>query len=185
MRTNKLGRTGIQVSEFCVGLLPIGPLQLNVPPDTAADVIRHALEGGVTFFDTARSYRTESYLQKGLGRHSSDAVIATKSPARDEDGMAQDVETSLKELGRDHIEIYHIHAARDKDPFANRAGALKRLLKLKDEGVIRAVGVATHFVNVVEAAAGRGDVDVVLAINNLTGMGVMGGGREEMSAAMK
>jgi len=185
MRIRKLGRTGIQVSEFCLGLLPIGPLQLNAPEDSIAEIVRHALEGGVTFFDTAKGYKTEAALRKGLGSHTNDAVIATKSPAKDGDEMARDVEAALKELGRDQIDIFHLHAARDSDPFKNRAGALKRLIKFKEEKVIRAVGVATHFVNVTRAAAKRRDVDVLLAINNLTGMGVMGGTAEQMSEAMK
>lgn len=185
MKIRKLGRTGIQVSELCLGLLPIGPLQLNVPEDTAADIVRHALEGGVTFFDTAKSYRTHSVLRKGLGSHTGDAVIATKSQAKTEDEMAADVEAALNELGRDYIEIFHLHAARDADPFKNRAGALKRLVRYKEQGVVRAVGVSTHFVSVTRMTAERDDIDVVMAINNLTGMGVMGGTAKEMSEAME
>ncbi|MBN1808648.1 MAG: aldo/keto reductase [Planctomycetes bacterium] len=185
MKLNTLGNTGLKVSEFCMGLLPLGPLQLDVAREAAAEMIKHAFDHGVNFFDTAQAYRTQPYIKAALGSDVNNAVIATKSAAVDEDAMAAAVEQALEETGSRRIGIFHLHAARDPEPFDNRAGAHKRLLKYKEEGVIRAVGVATHFVSVTREAARRDDVDVIIAINNLTGMGILDGTAEDMSAAMQ
>ncbi len=185
MRTRKLGRTGIEVTEFCLGLLPMGPSQLNLPEEKGAEIVRSALDGGVTFFDTAKGYRTQPFLKAGLGERTKEAVIATKSPASSERAMAEDVERALEEVGRDYIDIFHLHAARAKDPFNERPGAHKRLLKLKEEGIIRAVGVSTHYIKVVRDAAGRDDVDVVFPLVNVTGMGVLDGSADEMATAIR
>jgi len=185
VRTNKLGRTGLDVSELCVGLLPMGPLQRDVPAEECARIVSAAVEAGVSFFDTAKGYRTEPYLREGLGKHTNDVVVATKSPARDESAIAADVEASLAALGRDYIDVFHLHAARDPKPFAERAGALRRLLRLKQEGMIRAVGVATHYISVVREAAARDDVDVVFPLTNVVGMGILDGTAEQMAEAIR
>ena len=184
MKTRKLGKSGIQVTEFCLGLLPMGVSQLNLPEEKGAEIVRAALDGGVNFFDTAKSYRTQPFLNSGLGGRTDQAVIATKSGAASESAMAEDVERALRELGRDYIDVFHLHAARARKPFTERAGAHKRLLKLKEEGVVRAVGVSTHYVKVVRDAAGRDDIDVVFPLTNLTGMGILDGGADDMAAAI-
>lgn len=185
MKKRRLGRTGIEVTEFCLGLLPMGPGQRGVSIQEGAEIIRAAYEAGVTFFDTAKGYRTQPFVKAGLGGNANDAVIATKSPARDDRTMAEDVERALEEIGCDHIDIMHLHAARDPQPFKARAGALERLLKLRDEGVVKAVGVATHYADVVLQAAGRDDLDVVFPLTNLTGMGILDGSPAEMASAIK
>lgn len=185
MKKRVLGRTGLEVTEFCLGLLPMGPGQRGVSIQEGAGIIRAAFEAGVTFFDTAKGYRTQPFVKAGLGADVNNAVIATKSSARDDGTMAQDVEDALREIGRDYIDVMHLHAARDPQPFKTRTGALERLLKLKDEGVVKAVGVATHYVDVVLQAAGRDDIDVVFPLTNLTGMGILDGSHIEMATVIK
>jgi len=184
MQTRTLGRTGIRVSELCLGLLPMGPLQRDLPGEECARIVRAALDAGVTFFDTAKGYRTQPFLREGLGDRTKDVVIATKSPVRDDSGMAADVERALDELGRDYIDIFHLHAAREGDPFSTRRGALERLARLKNEGVIGAVGVATHYISVVREATERDDIDVVFPLTNVTGRGILDGTAGEMASAI-
>ena len=64
MKMNKLGSTGLIVSELCVGTLPMGPLQSNVSVDAGAEFLCAAMENGVNFFDTAQMYKTYAYLKK-------------------------------------------------------------------------------------------------------------------------
>ncbi len=184
MKIRPLGKTGLEVTELCTGLLPMGPAHLDLPGDNCVAIIRAARKLGVNFFDTAKGYRTQPFLKEALGDETGAVVIATKSPAADSDTMARDVEESLKQTGRDCLDIYHLHAAVEPDPFTNRAGALKRLLEFKEQGIIRAVGVATHHVRVVNDAAERDDIDVVFPLINLTGMGISDGTREDMQAAI-
>lgn len=185
MKRNALGKTGLNVTELCTGLLPMGPAHLDLPGEKCVSIIQTARKLGVNFFDTAKGYRTQPFLKEALGKESESVIIATKSPAVDSDTMARDVEESLEQTGRNYLDIYHLHAAVEPEPFTNRVGALKRLLEFKDQGMIRAVGVATHHVRVVRDAAGRDDIDVIFPLINLTGMGISDGTREDMEEAIR
>ncbi len=176
-----LGNTGLLVSEFCLGILPMGPLQANLPEAHCIKLIKAALEQGVLFYDTAESYQTQKYLGSALKNNREKVVIATKSVAENFDEMGRSVEQSLEELQTDYIDIYHLHAARPQDNlFEQRSGALKRLSKLKLEGVIRAVGVSTHKPEIVSRAADRDDVDIVYPLINYKGMGIVEGTLDDM-----
>ncbi len=180
-----LGQTGLEVTEFCLGVLPVGPLQANLSVDESVTIIKTALNYGVNFLDTAEMYGTQSYLGKALEGRRSEVVIATKSASATYDEMAKSVEKSLKELKTDYIDIYHLHAARDTaEVFSKRAGALKYLHKMKDEGIIKAVGISTHNVTIVDAAAERADIDIVFPLINKTGLGINGGTKEDMITAI-
>jgi predicted aldo/keto reductase-like oxidoreductase len=187
MKLRGLGRTGLQVSELCFGVLPLGPLQKNVSEEAAVDLIREALDLGINFFDTAESYKTQPYLGKALrGRNRESVVLATKSAAKTYDEMRASVEKSLAEMETDYIDIYHLHAARVTPAvFSERAGALECLKEYKAKGKIRAVGISTHSVAVTAAAARRDDIDVIFPLINKLGLGILGGARAEMEAAIE
>ncbi len=185
-----LGNTGMKVTEFCLGLLPMSPLQSKLPEEDCVSIIRKALDLGVNFFDTAEMYGSQPYLGKALqesgGVNRKEIVIATKSTGETSDEMARSVERSLEELRTDYIDIYHLHAARPSvEVFEQRKGALQRLLDLKQQKVIGAVGIATHNVHVTHAAAERDDIDVVFALVNRVGLGIRDGGVDEMAEGMK
>jgi aryl-alcohol dehydrogenase-like predicted oxidoreductase/NAD-dependent dihydropyrimidine dehydrogenase PreA subunit len=185
MKYNKLGNTGLTVSELCCGLLPMGPLQRNSPAPENIEIIRSALAGGINFFDTAEMYHTQTHLGEALRHTRPQAVIATKSTAASYDDMARSVEKSLQELNTDYIDIYHLHAARPgPEVFTDRSEALRCLHSYKRQGVIRAVGLATHNRPAVEAAAGRDDIDIIFALINIQGFGLINGTVEEMAQAM-
>ena len=186
----RLGSTGLKVTEFCLGLLPMSPLQSKLPEETCVEIIRKALDLGVNFFDTAEMYGSQPYLGKALQESSGvtrrEIVIATKSTAETSDEMARSVERSLAELDTDYIDIYHLHAARPSvEVFEQRKGALQRLLDLKRQKVIGAVGIATHNVHVAHAVAARDDIDVVFALVNKIGLGIRDGSVDEMVKGMK
>lgn len=185
MQQKILGDTGLKVTEFCLGVLPMGPMQANLPPETCAAIIRQAVEWGVNFIDTAEVYRTQSYIGQALKGFSAPVTIATKSHAETYDLMARAVEKALNELQRDRIEIFHLHAARvNPDVFQVRAGALKFLHEMKDQKVISAVGISTHDVRIARLAAEREEIDVVFPIINIVGMGILNGSIEGMIEAI-
>lgn len=186
MRVRQLGRTGLEVTELCFGVLPLGPLQKNISEEPAVNLIREALDLGINFFDTAESYKTQVYLGKALrGWDRQSVVLATKSAARTYEEMRASVEKSLAELGTDYVDIYHLHAARVTPAvFRERAGALECLKEYKAKGKIRAVGISTHSVAVTAAAAEREDIDVIFPLINKLGLGIQGGTRQEMEAAI-
>ncbi len=186
MKYNTLGNTGIKVSELCFGVLPMGPLQANIPISDGAKIIREGLNAGINFLDTAQSYKTYPYIKEALVDRKREVIIASKSHAIDYEGMKEAVLEACREMGRDYIDIFHLHAAReDRNVFQKRAGALSALADLKKEGLIRAVGISTHAIEVVEKSAEIDEIDIVFPIINQIGLGIIGGTSEEMIRAIK
>lgn len=186
MKYNILRKSGIKVSELCFGVLPMGPLQANVPVEEGARVILEGLKSGINFLDTAQAYKTYPHIKKALSSFSGEVVIASKSHAVDYDKMKEAVFEACHEMNRDYIDIFHLHAARaDKNVFQQRAGALSSLLDLKKKGVIRAVGISTHAVEVVDKAAEVEEIDIIFPIINQVGLGIIDGTPEDMIHAIK
>lgn len=185
MKRSVLGKTGMEVSALCFGVLPMGPLQKNLPVGAGADLIRQGLIEGINFLDTAESYQTYPYIRGALQGYQGEVIISSKSQAETYEKMEAAVFEALKALDRSHIDIFHLHAARVKRTvFEERAEALRCLKDLKKKGIIRAIGVATHAVEVVERAAEIDDIDVVFPIINQAGLGIIGGTREDMVQAI-
>ena len=180
-----LGRSGIEVTELCFGTLPIGPLQKNASAEEASDIIAHGLRSGITFVDTAQVYKTYSQISLAMRQSHIIPVIASKSSAKSYSEMNEAVEQALKELCVNKIDIFLLHAARVKKTILEeRENPLKCLLDYREKGVIKAVGISTHVVDVVNAAAVHPEIDIVFPLINRLGMGIIGGSREEMEIAI-
>jgi len=181
-----LGRTNIEVSELCFGALPIGPLQKNVDEDTAAAVIARALELGVTFVDTAQMYRTYGAVGKALKMARKRPVISTKSHVLTYEEMDASVKQALSEMDISYIDIFLLHAARaSADVFNEREGAFRCLLDYREKGLIKAVGISCHAVDVVDIAADNRELDIVFPILNKKGFGILRGSLEDMEKAIE
>lgn len=185
MEKRMLGKTGIEVSTLCFGVLPMGPLQKNVPVPEGADLIYRGLSQGINFLDTAESYQTYPYIKEALEKSKGEIIISSKSQAETYDEMEEAVYEALKALDRSYIDIFHLHAARVKATvFEERKGAIQCLKDLKKKGIIRAIGVATHAIEVVERAAEVIDIEVVFPLINQAGLGIIGGTRDDMVKAI-
>lgn len=189
MLKRELGNTRLTVTELCFGVLPMGPNQFGLSAEQGGELIARAVEGGVNFLDTAQSYRTYEHIRNGLERlpgRGQDVVISTKSASSTYQDMKKAVEEARSALGRDSIDIFHLHAARvDRSVFTDRAGAFDCLLDMKAKGIVRAVGISTHSVDVVRAGALVADLDVIFPIINMEGLGILHGDREDMERAIK
>ncbi len=186
MKKKLLGQTGIEVTQMCLGILPMGPVQRNIPIAEGSRIIRSAVEQGVNFLDTAEMYHTHDYIEQALRGFQGNVVIATKSAATTYAAMQKSVEAARKELNRDCIDIFDIHAARaNHTVFDDRAGAIECLVDMKAKGYIKAVGISTHAVDVCQIAASRPEFDVVFPIINKIGMGILEGDLNGMIAAIK
>ena len=106
MKTVTLGRTGITVCKNGFGALPVQ----RVSAEYAGRLLRKAYDAGVNFFDTARSY-TDSEEKMGLALSDvrEKIFIATKTPSTTVEGFWRDLETSLRLLKTDYIDIYQFH----------------------------------------------------------------------------
>jgi uncharacterized protein len=108
------------------------------------DVVARALDMGVNYFDTARDYKDSERIFSGVikGRQRDKIIIATKSPSFKKERILQDLDTSLKELGTDYIDIWHLHA-RDS-PASIPDGALEAMRMAKQSGKARYLGFSCH-----------------------------------------
>lgn len=179
-----LGRTGIEVTELCLGTLILGVLQANLSPEEGAPAVRRALELGVNFIDTAMGYKTYEHVRLGMAGFR-DVVIASKSPVKTADGMRKDVEDCLRALRRDTIDIFLLHLVKSADDLREREGALDMLRRFRDAGKIRAIGLSSHGTAGIRAALGYSEIDVILPILNRRGLGITDGNYDEMLALIR
>lgn len=185
MKKYSLGKTEIKVTELCFGALPIGPLQSNISVEKGAKLIRAALKGGINFIDTAEAYETYSHTRKALEGYNGEVIIATKSSAETYKKMEQSIKDALESLNRTYIDIFLLHAARvTPSVFEERAGALKCLNDYKAKGVIRAIGISTHVMEIVSRAAEVKEIDIIFPIINKLGMGIIDGSVDDMVKAI-
>lgn len=185
MKYTRLGNTGIKVSRLCFGGLIIGPLQVNMPVEQGADVIKKAFELGVNFIDTAELYGTYPHIREAIRRTGIEPVISTKCYAYSAEGARDSVEKARKELDIDVIDIFMMHEQESRLTLRGHREALEYYLDAKAKGIIRAVGVSTHNVEVVEACAQMPEIDVIHPLINKTGIGIGDGTVEDMLSAIK
>jgi len=140
----KFGKTGMTVSELGFGGIPI--IRLDV--DTAVEVLRRAFDRGITFYDTANAYRdSEDKIGRAFDNMRKKVFIATKTLRRDAKSAAKHIENSLRMLRTDYIDLYQLHqVAQEKDWNAITApgGALEAVVRAREEGKVRWIGVTSH-----------------------------------------
>ena len=149
MKYLELGKTGLKCAEVSFGGIPI---QRADAANTMAVV--DALEKyGMNFIDTARGYTvSEEYLGAALQGRREKFLLATKSMSRDYEGMKKDIETSLKNLRTDYIELYQIHnlPLKDFEQVFGPDGAYKALAEAKAAGKIGHIGATAHALDALE-----------------------------------
>ncbi|MCH4888783.1 aldo/keto reductase [Acidaminobacter sp. JC074] len=183
---NELGKTGIKVSKLCFGGLTVGPLQKNKTPSEGGKIIRYAFDQGVNFIDTAQLYHTYEHIKSAmLGLRREDIVISSKSYAYDEKTALSSVYEALEKLGTEYIDIFMLHEQESEHTIRGHFEALETFLKLKEKGIIRAVGLSTHAVAGVEAAIKySNEIEVIHPILNVSGLGITDGTRDDMLEAI-
>ena len=141
MKTVRLGRTGITVPQNAFGCLPIQ----RDSKEVAVKLLREAYEGGMRFFDTARAYTdSEEKVGEAFDGMRDQIFIATKTHAKSPDGFWKDLETSLKLLRTDYIDIYQLHMAPQCYRPGDGTGMYECLVKAKEQGLIRHIGITAH-----------------------------------------
>ena len=181
-----LGNTGIEVTKLCFGALPLGPLQKNLSIKESGEIIAYGLKKGINFIDTAQAYGTYPHIKAALDKVDFMPVIATTSGAETYESMEKAIHEALEQMGLDYIHIFHLHAARvDVDVFEKREGALRCLLDYKKKGIIKAIGISTHNVKVVDLAAENDYIDIVFPLINKIGRGIINGTVKDMEKAIE
>jgi len=151
MRYRELGRTGVTVSELCLGTMMFGDWG-NTDEDESIRMVHRALEAGVNFVDTADVYSrgtSEEVTGKALKGHRDEVVLATKVHGEmgglNERGnsrlwITREIENSLRRLQTDHIDLYQIHRPAPDTDIEETLGALTDLQR---QGKIRYAGCST------------------------------------------
>ncbi len=160
MQYTKLGHTGLDVSPICIGCMGMGDSSRGYPAwsldeEASRLLIRHAIEGGINFFDTANMYSNGS-SEEILGRALKDfsdrdaVVIATKLSAPTRNGpnalglsrkaILTEIDHSLRRLGVDYIDLYQIHRRDQRTPWEETLEALHDLVKI---GKVRYLGASS------------------------------------------
>jgi len=152
MQIRSLGNTGYNIAAIGFGGIPIQRLD----EEEAISLIHLAKQEGINFIDTARGYEnSESLIGKGIEGVRAHWIIATKSMARDYEGMKKDIEISLKNLGCGYIDLYQCHNVRTKDQYdavMSPTGAYKALDEAMKEGKIKAIGITSHDLKILDHA---------------------------------
>ena len=149
----RLGSTEIVVNKNGFGALPMQ----RVSMEEAVALVRRAFEGGITFFDTARGYTdSEEKLGEALEGIRDKVYIATKTPAQDGDGLKRDLETSLKKLRTDHVDIYQFHNPAFCPKPGDGTGLYEAMEEAKAQGMVRHIGITNHRLAVAHEAIDSG-----------------------------
>ena len=189
MIKKNLGKTEIKVTEVGFGVLTVGKTQLNLPLDEGASVLRYALERGINFLDTAEYYETYPYIKKALQGTNFEPVIASKSLGLSYQEMKYAIEEARTSLDRDVIDIFLLHEVRNDPDWANRAGAWEYLQEAKAKGLVKAIGLSTHHVDVAAKASEIKEIDILFPLINFHSLGIRKGTgtgtKEEMAAEIK
>jgi aryl-alcohol dehydrogenase-like predicted oxidoreductase len=151
MEYRRIGRSGLRVSEICLGTMTFGA---SVDEAEAIDLVNLALDGGINFFDTADGYslgRAEEILGKALKGRRREAVVATKffnpmGPGPNDSGMSRvtimnAIEDSLRRLQMDHVDIYYIHHVDRQTPLEEMLRALDDLVH---QGKVRYIACSNY-----------------------------------------
>ena len=153
MRQITLGSPGITVPQNAFGALPIQ----RVSTEMAVKLLRRAYEGGMRFFDTARAYSdSEVKVGEAFDGMREKVFIATKTGAKTPEEVRAQVETSLKNLRTDYIDIYQFHCADQCYRPGDGTGMYECMEELKKEGKIRHIGITAHKLYIAEEAVESG-----------------------------
>lgn len=153
-----IGKTVLRVEQNGFGALPIQ----RISAEDAAYLLKKAYDGGMTFFDTARAYTdSEAKLAKAFAGMRDKVIIATKTMAKNADGFWMDLETSLKTLKTDYIDVYQLHNPELCPKPGDETGLYDAMLKARLQGKIRYIGLTNHRLDVASEAALSGLYDTL------------------------
>ncbi len=183
MRYVQVGNAGLQISRLCFGTLQLGPMLTRLPLIQAVELLIYAFEKGINTFDTAKTFRSRDLLANAF-RNNPNVIIIDKSSARTYEEIERDIAESLVELDREEADIFLLYDVRSREDFALRQGAWDYLKEAKEMGLVKAIGLSTHTVEVAELASELREVDFVQVAFNLVGAGILDGDKATMERIM-
>jgi aryl-alcohol dehydrogenase-like predicted oxidoreductase len=170
--TTILGKTGVRIPIMVMGL---GSRFMGADEDKGLEILETALNSGLYYWDTAADYKndtqfSEERIGKILKNVRNQVFLSTKVGQRNGEDAKRTVETSLKRLQTDYIDLYQIHSITNEEEvrkFGDKDGVLPVLKKYQEEGVIRHIGFTGHTsASAMKLAAEMYDFDTMLIALN-------------------
>ena len=147
MKSITLGSTGITTPQNAFGALPVQRVDMQ----TAVKLLRGAYEGGMTFFDTARAYSdSEEKLGEAFQGIRDKIYISSKTMAKTPEKFWEDLDTTLKNLRTDHLDIHQFHCVTQCYKPGDGTGMYEAMLEAKKQGKVRHIGITAHLIDVAE-----------------------------------
>lgn len=187
MNRYPLGSTGLEVTSICFGTAPLGGMPdtygYGVDEETARETIRAVFDSPVNFMDTSRNYglgRSEERIGAVIrerGGLPDGFVLATKLDRDMETGRfdasraRRSLEESLNALGLERIPLLHLHDpeyARDLTEVTRSGGSIEELFRMKEEGLVDAVGLAMGRLDIMLPLVDGFSFDVILSHNRFS-----------------
>jgi aryl-alcohol dehydrogenase-like predicted oxidoreductase len=144
--TRKLGKTGAEVT--ILGLGGEGVLRTYGQENRAYELINHAIDLGIIYFESARAYSgSESYYGLALRERRKEIFLASKSHARDKKGAMAHLRQTLANMKTDHLDLWQVHDVRTEEEIEeifSLNGAIQAFREAKEKGLTRFVGVTGH-----------------------------------------
>lgn len=166
MEYRTLGKTGLNISSLGFGGIPIQ----RIDAEGTRSLVQQMASSGINYIDTARGYTvSEEYLGYALEGLRDKFILATKSMARDREGMAKEIQTSLKNLRTDYIDLYQFHNpnAAQLDQILAPGGAMEAMLEARQTGKIGHIGITLHDVKLFERVLEYDWVETVMFPYNI------------------
>ncbi len=170
-----LGNTGIKVSRLAMGTGSNGwkgssNQTRKLGLKGLSDLLIHAYDRGVYFWDSADQYGSHAHLKEALKTIPREkVVILTKTRATTEEEMKSDLDRFRNELGTDYMDIVLLHAVTDPEWQVNMEPVMNILSKAREDSIIRAHGISCHSIGALNAAANSDWVQVDLVRYNPAG----------------
>ena len=161
-----LGKTGLRVSRMGLGGIPVQ----RVDAEAAKKLLDAVEAAGINYIDSARGYSvSEERIGQAIEGRREKFVLATKTMSRDREGMARDIETSLKNFRTDYIDLYQVHnpSLEQLEQVCAPGGALEALLEAREAGKIGHIGLTAHKPEVFRRALELPWVETVMFPYNL------------------
>ena len=152
-----MGTDGPLVPVVCFGTWPLGGAYGQVEEETSVATMHAAMDAGLTFIDTAEGYmNAEAIIGKSIKGRRDELFIASKVSGDDHstEHINRAIDNSLTQMGTDHVDLYQLHRATDR-PIED---TMADLLRLRDSGKIRYIGISNFAVKQIATAAKAGPV---------------------------
>jgi aryl-alcohol dehydrogenase-like predicted oxidoreductase len=175
MKRVMLGRTGIEVSRLGIGTGTEHPsgctAQSLMDRGELARLLLYALERKINLWDTAFTYGTYAHIREALRSvRRQDVVLVSKLTSTTEAEALRDFDQSLRDLGTDYLDVCLLHGLRTEREFRAKQGAMDTLLRIREQGKLRAVGMSSHGLSAMRYCLDLPEIDLVWARINMAGV---------------